>query len=435
MRRSAQRPPPLFCSAPWLEATIRINGDVFPCCRSNCKFGSLESESLADVWVSDAAQEFRRSIRKGKFPEKNCEECFRAGTHSTLNSTFSAVLGQYWTRLSKGADTPPPESLCKAFSYFHSLIDRNDPATIKKHTLSMTLLALHDARERTGSDSAKQTLKKLERVVVATADFVKGEKRPQVVATFRQVNLVSICNARCVHCLGNVNKEIARGTKIGGKRHKFMSSRLQSQAMTHRGDITRYYMNGSEFFLYKDFRKILYILVLNYIYFSISTNGMLLTPKNVDALLGSRCLSSINISFDGATRRTVEKIRRGVSYNTLLENTQYLLQAMHERCIRLPVSISMVLLRDNIEEAAKVVQLVYRLRNGMDIDIHVNFQVLEHSPANEYQAFRAGQCREVHDASAFPHLARAARVADDLGVEVYYGPNEQLCHAIARMPA
>jgi radical SAM protein with 4Fe4S-binding SPASM domain len=433
-----QQPPPLFCSAPWLEATIRINGDVFPCCRSKCQFGSLETESLAEAWVSSSAQRFRRSIRKGLFPDEHCEACFRAGTHSTLSSTFSAALGQFWARLSAAFDAAgrtAPDTLCKAFSNFHGLVDKADPTEFRPQDISKTLQALLDVRERNSSAAENLILKKLERAVTASKDYVKGEERPGVVATFRQVNLVSVCNARCIHCLGNVNQEITRGTKIRGKRHKYMRRQLYSEAMKNRDDVTRFYMNGSELFLYKNFENLLRECNLEQICFSISTNGMLLTPEKVEALLDSRCLSSINISFDGANRKTVESIRRGVRYSTLLKNTRHFLHELDKRSIRLPVSISMVLLRENIDEAARLVQLVSRLRDAMTIDLHVNFQLLEHSPAREYVTFRERHGCDMNDARTLAQLAKAAQVADELGVEVYYGPNEQLCHALERVAA
>jgi sulfatase maturation enzyme AslB (radical SAM superfamily) len=374
----------------------------------------------------------------GEFPDEHCKACFRAGTHSTLSSTFSATLGQYWARLSTSSNASGrtiPGKLCDAFASFHGLIDRADPAGFRQRDISKTLQALRDASGGIRSASERLILKKLERAVTASADFVKGEEHPEVVATFRQVNLVSICNARCIHCLGNTNHEISRGTKIGGRRHKFMERQLYSEAMEPRDHVTRFYMNGSELFLYRNFAKLLREYDSKQICFSISTNGMLLTPKTVKALLDCRCLSSINISFDGANCETVEKIRCGVRYATLLENTRHLLQEMNTRAMRLPVSISMVLLRENIDEAAKLVRLVSRLRNGMPIHVHVTFQVLEHSAAAEYRAFRERQCCDIQDATSLAHLATAARVADALGIEVYYGPNERLCHALERVAA
>jgi radical SAM protein with 4Fe4S-binding SPASM domain len=67
----------MFCSKPWDHVSIEINGDVYFCCYSNRPkgiIGSLQTNSLAEIWQSREAQEIRKKMMEGKIPF-GCLDC------------------------------------------------------------------------------------------------------------------------------------------------------------------------------------------------------------------------------------------------------------------------------------------------------------------------------------------------------------------------
>jgi len=64
-----------YCTRPFQWASILDNGNVCPCCPSWVDFymfGNIKDNSLKEIWNSDKAQEFRKSILDGSF--KYCNE-------------------------------------------------------------------------------------------------------------------------------------------------------------------------------------------------------------------------------------------------------------------------------------------------------------------------------------------------------------------------
>jgi len=92
MELSEVAPPRGFCAAPWIEAVVRISGNVLPCCRAGRVFGNVESAPLAEIWKGRVAQEFRAKIGAGEFPSPECESCYRDGTQTTLRKDLDSVV-------------------------------------------------------------------------------------------------------------------------------------------------------------------------------------------------------------------------------------------------------------------------------------------------------------------------------------------------------
>lgn len=78
----------------------------------------------------------------------------------------------------------------------------------------------------------------------------------------------------------------------------------------------------------------------------------------------ARCVSSIEISADGATRQTYERIRGGASFNRLVANVERLNRFRFERPAdeRPRLTLCYVLMQSNIDELPLYVELAARLR-------------------------------------------------------------------------
>jgi radical SAM protein with 4Fe4S-binding SPASM domain len=72
-----RRPVGFLCTSPFEYAHLQANGDVYPCCPS--KFGkiigNLRTQSLAEIWRSEAANDVRESMIDGSYRFCNADAC------------------------------------------------------------------------------------------------------------------------------------------------------------------------------------------------------------------------------------------------------------------------------------------------------------------------------------------------------------------------
>ncbi len=262
-------------------------------------------------------------------------------------------------------------------------------------------------------------------------DYLTGALGPEVVATSRQVNLVAACNARCVHCIGLYVGDIIRGQETHRGRLKRMPEEQAMQALDDADDITSFFMNGSEFLLHPAWRSMVSKLAGAGVRLSMSTNGMLLNRKATDFLINSGILMNINFSFDGAKPTTVERIREKVSFQTLTDHLRYFLQRLSEARIKVPVCISMVLMKSNVDECSALVRLADSFKILSGVDVHVSFDLLNSAPNEAYNRFFESEWIEITDETAKANLREAASIAHALGLRTFYC-GQELSNAVAR---
>jgi len=433
MEASEIRPPRGFCAAPWIEAVIRIDGSVLPCCRAGSVFGNVGNSSLAEVWNGAIAREFRARIGAGEFPSVECERCYLDGTQTTLRKDFDRVVARSWSRYAEAcalARRHPDHRLRKAIGPFHAVVRRTGDSGGSAAPCRRLIFAIHACRNDPLPPAGRTALRQLRKVARACLDFIENRPRARLVGTMRQANLVAVCNARCIYCVGLHTEEIVHGAHCGGDRHKHMTSGQAEAALARPDDLTGFFMNGSEFLLHPEWRRVVERLAARGVLLSLSTNGMLLTPAAAEFLLASDVLGDVNFSFDGATRDTVERIRAGVRYGTLIAHVSAFLRILAASSARIPVSLSMVLLADNVAEAPALVRLVHELRDGRDLPMQATFFVLTDAANASYRAFRALQRVDASDPRARPSLIEAAELGDALGVPTHYSYTGTLRQAL-----
>ncbi|MGE5421653.1 MAG: radical SAM/SPASM domain-containing protein, partial [Ignavibacteriales bacterium] len=81
-----------------------------------------------------------------------------------------------------------------------------------------------------------------------------------------------------------------------------------------------------------------------------STNGQLLIPKLIIELIDAG-LDDIMVSIDGITKATFEEIRRGLDFETVVENTKKLIELRDEMHSNMTIRIRMVANPLNLSEA------------------------------------------------------------------------------------
>jgi hypothetical protein len=156
------------------------------------------------------------------------------------------------------------------------------------------------------------------------------------------------------------------------------------KAFSHADQIFDFFMNGSEFLIYKGWKKIADYLVSNGVKLSISTNGIRLIPTTIRYLIDNQVVRVLNISIDGATKETVESIRVKVKFDELVKNMTFLFRYATEKNYDFNLGISFVLMKRNYHEFPQLVRLIQRIRGDYPLPrVHVYCQSLENYTFSE----------------------------------------------------
>lgn len=98
---------------------------------------------------------------------------------------------------------------------------------------------------------------------------------------------------------------------------------------------------------------------------TLTTNGQLLNPELSKELIQSG-LDDIMVSIDGITKATFERIRIGLNYETVVDNTLTMIQLRNESKSPLTIRIRMVILEENRHEVDAWIQFWAAKVNNQD---------------------------------------------------------------------
>jgi sulfatase maturation enzyme AslB (radical SAM superfamily) len=311
--------------------------------------GNLNDQSLQDIWFSPKYQAVRSSCRNYTFPDKFCEYCFKNNTHRSLEQEFASLVDE--TTLNNQLLNQTLHQIIKLL-----------PHQITQQDIDFLLAQKNKTQER-----------KLSCLLSCLIDLFQNNP-PQIIAPNRQVNLISQCNARCVMCMGNFRGEIQDPNNK-------MPPQLIAKAFSNPQHIVDFYMTGTEFLLYPDWRNVALTLKRQNVKISLSTNGILLTPQNIKFLVDNHIFKNLNISIDAASPQIFESIRRNVKFDSLMQHLTFLFQYLVEKQYPCSVSFSFVLMKRNAHELPKLIdlltQMVPKTKNN-----HMRSNVLVQALAN-----------------------------------------------------
>ena len=153
-----------------------------------------------------------------------------------------------------------------------------------------------------------------------------------------------------------------------------------------------------------------------------NTNGTFLTRERSERLVAAG-LAWLHISVDGASPQTYESIRDGSRFEDVRTNVIDLVDVMRERDATSPaVSIVFVAMRRNIAELPELVRLTAEWGVGRLWVQNLSHSFSDTDPAGRYREIRDFAAEEAlwadPDANVEQTFARAAAVADELGVEL-----------------
>ena len=432
-QQDAQSAPEKFCASPWVEGVLRTaNADTKICCKNPTSLGSWAGGRIASSWLSPVANRMREEIAAGRYPDNFCRTCHQNNTSMKLSQLLNKPLHEYIRLFSRkgGADLPVIQNL-KALFDKTAMDDGAARVLSEFHALRQRHLQL--AREN-GWEEHALACEKLGVIAEITEDFLNGEPKPRHVAPFRQITLIAVCNARCVHCKGLFTGEIDEGIpQPDGTNFRWMNLEEFEVAMANSESVIDYFTNGSETLFHKEWQAVAKRLRQEGVRLRISTNGMLLTPDHVDAMLDNDYVGKLNISLDGATPETIENIRVRVKYDRVMRNIDYLLEKLHREQIHLPISFSFVIMKENCAEIPLYLDLVNSFWKGRDVAKPVvMFQPLSQIGPDTY-----GEFIRAHHHSLFPEdelkaaFESAAEKATEYGITTFVFNNRRIQDFVA----
>ncbi len=362
-----------FCAAPWTEAVLSQSGQVRVCCRNSMNMGNWVADGLETVWQGKEFVAFRRNVVCGNISNE-CQACIDNGTvrtlYNDLNNSYQDLVQQLYdkTRLI-------PPDLRRVFSSRH--LDESCKKIIDEFAARC-----REIYAEFNDEEVRKIIAKLLTIKDIAEDFLHGNLQPRRVGPLRQVNLISNCNARCIQCPGLYTNEIINGDKL--------DPALVAKAFNPTADIIDFFMMGSEFLLYPDWRRVARLLTESGMKLRISTNSILLNRNTIEFLIDNKIVRDLNISIDGATKETVEAIRRNVKWENLIDSLQYIFEYSTKKQYMFNLSLSFVLMRRNFREFPQLVKLVDEIRKNYSYpSVYVFCQGLEPLPIAGYQEFVA----------------------------------------------
>ena len=165
--------------------------------------------------------------------------------------------------------------------------------------------------------------------------------------------LTKACNLRCTFCISY--------DSLGGQRWMDFSlyERIARKlfATAHRV----YFCSGGEPLLYPKIREALRLARHYRTFTTMVSNGTLLNRETSQWLARDQSLHELQISFDGARKETLERIRHGASYETILENIDFLSALKRRERLSYPrLSFHYIVMKSNAEELPDIFKICSR---------------------------------------------------------------------------
>jgi len=241
--------------------------------------------------------------------------------------------------------------------------------------------------------------------LLACADYLFPQARMRSRPLAIHIEYNDYCNARCIQC-ARENPDIPRNT---GQWTLDMLERI-SPWLPSAGYVG--IAGLGEPFISETLLDFLERIVQAGPAPSVITNGTLITPEKAERLAGMGPML-LNVSIDGATRETFEKIRVGADFDKVIENLIGLRAAKERKKTPFPiVEINWCLLQDNVQEMELLPALAERIGS----------QIINLQPAHDFGLPKAAQIHWVSDSEAEAAAQRLRQAAQPKGIRVVYTP-------------
>jgi MoaA/NifB/PqqE/SkfB family radical SAM enzyme len=242
--------------------------------------------------------------------------------------------------------------------------------------------------------------------LLAGKSFERGDARAFHMPVEVYVQVASACNLDCYMCYEHLRPEKfkrGRGLRVLGPE---LFAKLEREVLPHSLKIT--FGVGGEPMLCEhllDYIERSYALNLHV---HLMTNGTRITTDKTAERL-ARCLSSMEVSIDAATKETYERIRIGSKWEKLLSNFERLnrFRDRYPESERTHLSLCFVMMQSNVHELPAFVELGRKL----GADRVAAWHVIPVTPDGKKESLQ-------YDKEKSDHFLRLAHLkARDIGIE------------------
>lgn len=196
---------------------------------------------------------------------------------------------------------------------------------------------------RQNSDSINLASLKSANQALIAFDFIRRRSKASGLPNYIQLETTSYCNARCIMCSHYYT---------GNDGAKHIDQKLIDSLSKDLGACYVVSLNViGEPFVHPRIKEIIKGYEEQQIFLITNTNLSVLTDELLELI--NKNFLCIELSCDGATKETYESIRINLSYEVFIRN----LALLKDRCPKLEKSINMVIMRQNVHEMCKMVEL------------------------------------------------------------------------------
>lgn len=162
----------------------------------------------------------------------------------------------------------------------------------------------------------------------------------------------NVCNSGCVHCWFNANPRLRK--RFG---RKYMATELLRKIIdeiAERADprpLLRITGTGEPFLMPELTETLVYACARKKARVGVITNGSLLTPERSTRLIDAG-MEALEISADAGDRESYERIRRGLRFETLIDNIEHMVAYRNKTKAGTRILVSIVENTKEIEPAA-----------------------------------------------------------------------------------
>jgi radical SAM protein with 4Fe4S-binding SPASM domain len=162
--------------------------------------------------------------------------------------------------------------------------------------------------------------------------------------------LTKACNLRCTFCISYDSLAHQYWLDYG------LYQRIAQKLFPYSWDVQ--FCSGGEPFFYPQIREALALAAGYGCKTTVTTNGMLIDEKVADWLVADQSLHKIWLSFDAATKPTLERIRRGANFEKITSNVRELTRLRRARGRKWPkVAIRFVMMKSNAHELPALIEM------------------------------------------------------------------------------
>lgn len=174
--------------------------------------------------------------------------------------------------------------------------------------------------------------------------------RPVSLPVILDIALTKACNLRCTFC-------ISYGSLSGNHWLDFdLYKRIAAELFPSAWDVQ--FCSGGEPFLYPHIREALKLAADHKCQTSVTTNGMLIGGDVARWIVEDQSVNQMWLSFDAATKPTLERIRRGSNFEKITGNVRELTGLRRAAGARWPkVAMRFVMMRSNVRELPRLPEL------------------------------------------------------------------------------